>query len=388
MPFALARRGGGLLRSLHLNESFSGPIRVVVSQPHVRCITFATRRCTLRPIPSNIAAPGVLSKQLINNTYATASDGQKTKSKKTPAKPKKTAEKAKPKRKVLTEKQKDAKKARELRQLIKDLKITALEPPKRLPDNYWNLAVVSKLSEAEKTSPKGAEAFKAATELAKAISEAERERFVDTAASNKRANTDAYERWIKSHTPLQIKDANLARRRLANLKNTSVPQLRDERLVKRPRSAYVLFYTERTDGGDFKHMVVKDIAARVAEEWRGLTDAEKTKYRQLQENDQQRYIREYRDVYGEDPALVKSESESSEADPTTQPNEATAEETSGAEKITPPWGDRGVTALDAGTKKPPKKDSSINVRINLDLRADVALELHAVVQGDVTIGLF
>lgn len=55
---------------------------------------------------------------------------------------------------------------------------------------------------------------------------------------------------------------------------------------------------------------------------------------------------------------------------------------------TPPWGDRGVTSLAAGTKKPKQKDSSINVRINLDLRADVALELHAVVQGDVTIGLF
>lgn len=55
---------------------------------------------------------------------------------------------------------------------------------------------------------------------------------------------------------------------------------------------------------------------------------------------------------------------------------------------TPPWGDRGVTSLKAGTKKPKQKDSSINVRINLDLRADVALELHAVIQGDVTIGLF
>ena len=48
----------------------------------------------------------------------------------------------------------------------------------------------------------------------------------------------------------------------------------------------------------------------------------------------------------------------------------------------------GVTSPKAGTKKPPTKDSSLNVRINMDLRADVALELHAVIQGDVTIGLF
>ncbi|KAL4924164.1 uncharacterized protein BDV17DRAFT_295695 [Aspergillus undulatus] len=53
-----------------------------------------------------------------------------------------------------------------------------------------------------------------------------------------------------------------------------------------------------------------------------------------------------------------------------------------------PWGNRCVTSRRVGTKKPPEKDSSLNVRINLDLRADVALELHAVLQGDITVGLF
>ncbi|KAL2842893.1 hypothetical protein BJY01DRAFT_248848 [Aspergillus pseudoustus] len=53
-----------------------------------------------------------------------------------------------------------------------------------------------------------------------------------------------------------------------------------------------------------------------------------------------------------------------------------------------PWGDRGVTSRNAGTNKAPANPSSLNVRINLDLRADVALELHAVIQGDITIGLF
>ncbi|KAL3462199.1 hypothetical protein BJX64DRAFT_288532 [Aspergillus heterothallicus] len=50
-----------------------------------------------------------------------------------------------------------------------------------------------------------------------------------------------------------------------------------------------------------------------------------------------------------------------------------------------PWGNRGVTSRNAGTKKAPAKNSSLNVRVNLDLRADVALELHAVIQGDITI---
>ncbi|KAI9372629.1 hypothetical protein BJX61DRAFT_506304 [Aspergillus egyptiacus] len=55
---------------------------------------------------------------------------------------------------------------------------------------------------------------------------------------------------------------------------------------------------------------------------------------------------------------------------------------------TPPWGNRGVTSLRAGTKRPPQDSSSINIRIDLDLRADVSLELHAVLQGEVAIGLF
>lgn len=68
--------------------------------------------------------------------------------------------------------------------------------------------------------------------------------------------------------------------------------------------------------------------------------------------------------------------------------EAPVPEVPAIEVPKPPWGDRGVTAPLAGLKKAAPKDSSINVRISLDLRADVSLELHAVVQGDVTIGLF
>ncbi|KAL4916347.1 hypothetical protein BDW62DRAFT_202852 [Aspergillus aurantiobrunneus] len=63
---------------------------------------------------------------------------------------------------------------------------------------------------------------------------------------------------------------------------------------------------------------------------------------------------------------------------------------SGSEEPLPkgPWGDRGVTHRNAGMYRVPENSSTLNVRINLDLRADVALELHAVVQGSVIIGLF
>ena len=84
-----------------------------------------------------------------------------------------------------------------------------------------------------------------------------------------------YERWLTSHTPLQIKEANLARRRLSKKTGKNLRQIEDSRLVKRPRTSYLIFLTERTSQGDFKHMAVKDIAVRVAEEWRGLTSSEK-----------------------------------------------------------------------------------------------------------------
>ncbi|KAE8159954.1 hypothetical protein BDV40DRAFT_271673, partial [Aspergillus tamarii] len=187
-----------------------------------------------------------------------------------------TKPKPKPKpRKQLTEKQKEAKKARELRDQIKALKATALETPKKLPERVSNLIIIEKLQETKKTHKSPQEAFKAASELTKTISEAERERLNAVVESNRNSNESTYDQWIKSHTPLQIKEANLARNKLTRLTNKRYPLLRDERLVKRPSSSYVFFYLERTGQGDFKHMAVKDISARVAEEWNGLTDSEK-----------------------------------------------------------------------------------------------------------------
>ncbi|OGM44068.1 HMG box protein [Aspergillus bombycis] len=292
MPLNLARRGGATLRNLHLSDAFSRPIRVAVSQSHIRRISLITRGKTLRPISRALPSTSVLSQRLLK-TYTTTSDSKSEK--KTPTKTtkggtgtkktkktKKSSTKPKPKpkpRKQLTEEQKEAKKeakkARELKDHIKALKVTALEVPKKLPDRVANLIIVQKLQETLKTHKSPQEAFKAASELGKTISEEERERITAIAESNRNANETAYEQWIKSHTPLQIKEANLARSRLTRLTKKKYPLLRDDRLVKRPSSSYVFFYLERTGQGDFKHMAVKDIGVRVAEEWKGLTESEK-----------------------------------------------------------------------------------------------------------------
>lgn len=187
MPLNLARRGGGILRKLHLSDAFSRPVRVAVAQSHVRRVSLITRSQALRPICRVLPSTSVFSQRLLK-TYATTSDSKSekkksTKSTKAGKETKKTTKKAKksstakpkPKpRKQLTEKQKEAKKTRELRDQIKALKATALEAPKRLPERVANLSIIEKLQETRKTHNNTQEAFKAATELAKTISEEER----------------------------------------------------------------------------------------------------------------------------------------------------------------------------------------------------------------------
>ncbi|KAK6828707.1 hypothetical protein RU639_003759 [Aspergillus parasiticus] len=324
MPLNLARRGGGILQKLHLSDAFSRPVRVAVGQSHVRRVSLITRGQALRPICRVLPSTSVFSQRLLK-TYATTSDSKSEKkkstnstkggkgTKKTTKKAKKSSTakpKPKPKpRKQLTEKQKEAKKTRELRDQIKALKATALEAPKKLPERVANLSIIEKLQETRKTHNNTQEAFKAATELAKTISEEERARFAAVAESNRNSNESTYDQWIKSHTPLQIKEANLARSRLTKLTNKRYPPLRDDRLVKRPSSSYVFFFIERTGQGDFKHMAAKDIATRVAEEWKGLTESEKEKYHKLQLADTERYLREYQEVYGVEAPHVRKSSE-------------------------------------------------------------------------------
>lgn len=327
MVLNLAPRGAGAFRPLHLAKVLSRP-RVAFIHSHARRISPATNGLLSNPATNGIFPVGVRAGSLINS-YATTTAGRgrpkagaqkkttkstetdkkaapkKKAAKKTASKPKSKAKakpkpKPKPKRKVLTEKQKEAKKAKEFREKVKELKATALESPKRLPEQPWTVTFQGVYPEAAKNNEKGVPSFRAAVELAKSISPEQKERYVATAHANKASNIAAYDEWLKRHTPLQIKEANHARRRLAQLGKASLPQLHDSRLVKRPRTAYLLYFTERFEHGDFKHMGAKDMIIRVAEEWKGLTDAEKVKYQKLQASDLDRYKKEYKQTYGQE----------------------------------------------------------------------------------------
>ncbi|KAL4779522.1 hypothetical protein BJX76DRAFT_340525 [Aspergillus varians] len=310
MPLNVVRRGGGILRKLPANGTFARSVHVATPQHHIRCISFVARRS----LPTSITRALPRSSSIVGNlarSYATAepskaaASGESTKTKKaakTPAKPaKKSAKKPvkKPAKKrtkaPLTEEQKEKKKAKDLKKTVQQLKETALKLPKSLPNSVWLLAITAKMADVGKDIQSRTEAFKKATQLAREISADERQRFADVADANRAANAAAYEAWVQSHTPLQILEANKARRRLAKINNKKVMLIRDDRLVKRPVSPWILFFQERRDKNT---ATVSDMTQNVSAEWKSLPEAEKEKYREVARADRKRYEREYLDVYG------------------------------------------------------------------------------------------
>lgn len=198
MGLNLAPRGAGAFRPLHLAKVLSRP-RVAFIHSHARHISPATNGLLSNPATNGILPVGVRAGNLINSYATTASRGRSkagaqkktTKSTKTDKTDKKTAPKKKaakktttttttkpkpkPKRKVLTEKQKEAKKAKEFREKVKELKATALEAPKRLPEQPWTVTFQGVYPEAAKNNEKGVPSFRAAVELAKSISPEQKE---------------------------------------------------------------------------------------------------------------------------------------------------------------------------------------------------------------------
>ena len=97
---------------------------------------------------------------------------------------------------------------------------------------------------------------------------------------NKNANAAAYRQFIESHTPLEIRQANLARRHLTRL-GVKTRDLKDDRQVTGSRSAYIYFFLSRSKSGDFRGMTRPVAASLIGREWKALTDEQK-KVRRLE----------------------------------------------------------------------------------------------------------
>ena len=93
---------------------------------------------------------------------------------------------------------------------------------------------------------------------------------------NKAKNTEALRAWTERHSPEEIRQANLARQRLKRmgLKGFS-RRIVDERQVKRPMGARILFFKDRYESGEMKGLSLPDATRLIGQEWSDMPKARK-----------------------------------------------------------------------------------------------------------------
>jgi hypothetical protein len=91
-----------------------------------------------------------------------------------------------------------------------------------------------------------------------------------------------YKRWVESHSVEEIKAANSARRALRSREalpkngKTKWLDIKDERRAKQPMTAYLFFLSSRHASGDFKGITVADRTKLMAQEWKSLSEEERS----------------------------------------------------------------------------------------------------------------
>ncbi|KAF1840981.1 uncharacterized protein K460DRAFT_347492 [Cucurbitaria berberidis CBS 394.84] len=121
----------------------------------------------------------------------------------------------------------------------------------------------------------------------KNLTPAEHEHYNHLANDKNVARQAELRAWIHSYTPEEIRIANNARaalrRKLAGTPTkrkypAHTSKLHDDRHVKKPASAYLLFNLDRYASGDLKGIKTTDAAKLVGNEWKALSAGEKKKY--------------------------------------------------------------------------------------------------------------
>ncbi|RYO83026.1 hypothetical protein DL766_005522 [Monosporascus sp. MC13-8B] len=238
----------------------------------------------------------------------TAKSKTTTKSKTTAAKSKRAAAKkgtktkatsaAKPrqKRKALTDEEKANRQKKELK------KTALFDEPKNSPESPWQLFVAEQTQGKSRKPDELRSSMQQLSEAFKSLSSSELQRLEKTAEQNKRANAVAYKAWVESLTPDQVKAANSARSLLKRKYNIPVGQakhIKDERLPKRPLTAYSLFTRARWSTGEFAGGGgIRNMGAAIAQEWKKLPETEKKPFYDLQKAELERYEKEVAAVFG------------------------------------------------------------------------------------------
>ncbi|KAJ5379257.1 hypothetical protein N7509_012376 [Penicillium cosmopolitanum] len=290
----------GALRHLQVANGLSRPTRVIELQNQLRQLSLASSPRFTAPR----AGPASTISSQQTQSFATTSDSAKpkratkTKTKTATTKRKSSTSTKKPK-KELSEAQKEKKAKRAEIDRRKELVEKALKEPTKLPQSVRGLAIKDAFAEHRGQHEGTVAIFKAAAESIKEKgADAVKEQYQALADKNRATNEAAYDAWVRSHTPLQIREANNARRALARdpTRKTRLFLIKDDRLVKRPISAFLLFSKERSSGTDFKDMASAQVDA--AKKWRSLSESEKEPYVKRAAEDRERYHREHLEVYG------------------------------------------------------------------------------------------
>ncbi|KAI8151137.1 High mobility group-T protein [Colletotrichum sp. SAR 10_70] len=190
-----------------------------------------------------------------------------------------------------------------LKKELKQVALLASEPSNKVT-SAWMVYQTERLRAETIAREAFGDRITAFAEDFKNLSTHELQRLQETAEANKLKNNAAYKAWVESHTPLEINNANNARKRLRALspKEDGKRQVKprsiiDERLPNRPTSAFLFFVKARWAQGDLPSAIGLATKA-IGEEWNNLTEAEKAPYLALAKSDMERYERDVSNVLG------------------------------------------------------------------------------------------
>ncbi|KAI9656788.1 MAG: hypothetical protein M1821_003427 [Bathelium mastoideum] len=322
-PYDVAQLSQKLIRLSHALNAYTAPPSYLSQSKrllHASVQSCAARSATTtrKPAKTGRTAAKKATPRRAPKKRAT-SRKRATPSKRTSGR-KKTATKAKkkPAKRVLSEKSQARLAVKKRREKVKELQEVALlaSEPKHANIHAW-LMLTSEVTRGH-GKVDGAQ-IKEASEKYKNLSPSEREHYNHLANERNAAVQSEYRRWIHSHTPERIRQANSARASLRRLLTTTsanpghkelpksqarkLRSIEDDRAVKPAEPVYIIFTKERHLSGDLKSVSIGDAGKLIASEWKALSPGEKAKYENIAKEDRARWEREYKDVYGHAPPV-------------------------------------------------------------------------------------
>ncbi|KAF1951464.1 hypothetical protein CC80DRAFT_597405 [Byssothecium circinans] len=242
-----------------------------------------------------------------------------------PKKKKPAAKKAAPKKKAVPKKKKAVKpkpKPKRIKKVltaedkeklsIKKYKEAALKAPTTLSQlSAWHTFAAEMLGKDAVGSKGASNALREAAAKYKNLEPAEKEHYNHLANERTAAKRAEYQAWIKTHTPEQIRQANIARNYLRRKATTPSRRrrytpLQDDRLLTAPAPPYIRFSQERRKSGDLKSIPIGDASKLIGTEWNALSVSEKQKYVDEYLADVPKYKKKYEETYGHAPPSYTS----------------------------------------------------------------------------------